>query len=131
MVENSGRRPTYDDVLKRIFKLVYIRPAIMVAFCTMGTEKHFQRYFQNSGNFGGIKSNRPFSIPEPDKGLDVSGFCKSLKVSQGSDEIDLILADAQLFFQFPESGCNRTGVSTFHMASRQCHLISPGVAFRI
>jgi hypothetical protein len=52
-------------------------------------------------------------------------------MSDGADEINLISADIQLFFQFPESGRNRTGICSFQVASRQGHLVSPGVTFRI
>ena len=110
MVKYFSRRPPYDDVLKRIFKFVYIRLAIMIAFGLMNADKRNQWYFQSSGNFGGIKSNRPLATPEPDEGLDVSGLREGLEVSQGSDEINLIFADVQLFFQLPESSCNRTGI---------------------
>ena len=105
-----SRRTPYDDVPKWIFRFVFIRLAIMIAFGLMDADKRFQRNFQNSGYFGGIKSNRPLAIPEPDEGLDVSGPREGLEVSQGSDEINLIFADIQLFFQLPESGCNRAGI---------------------
>ena len=130
MVKYFSSRPPYDDVLKWIFKFA-IRLAIMIAFGLMDADKRFQWYFQNSGYFGGIISNRPLAIPEPDERLDVSGPREGLEVSEGPDEINLIFADVQLFFQLPESGRNRTGICTFNVASRQRHLVSPGVTFGI
>jgi hypothetical protein len=70
-------------------------------------------------------------MPEPDEGLNVSGSREGLEVSQGPDEINLIFADVQLFFQLPENSRNRTGICTFHVASGQRNLISPGVTFCI
>ena len=131
MVKYLSRRPPYDDVLKRIFKFVYIRLAIMIALGLMDADKRFQRYFQNSCNFGGIKSNRPLATPEPDESLNVSGPREGLEVSQGPDQINLIFADAQLFFQLPENSRNRTGIGTFQVASGQSDLISPGITFGI
>ena len=131
VVKYFSSRPPDDDVLKWIFKFVYIRLAIMIAFGPMDSGNRFQRYFQNSGYFGGIKSNRPLAIPKPDECLDVSGLREGLEVPDGPDEINLIPADFQLFFQLPESGRNRIGICTFHVASGQSHLVSPGVAFGI
>ena len=131
VVKYFSSRPPDDDVLKWIFKFAYIRLAIMIAFGLMDAGNRFQRYFQNSGNFGGITSNRPLAIPKPDERLDVSGPREGLEVSDGPDEINLILADFQLFFQLPEGGRNRIGICTFHVASRQGHLVAPGVTFGI
>jgi len=105
-----SRRTPYDNVLIWIFRFVCIRLAVMISSGLMDVDKRFQWNFQSSGYFGGIKSNRAFAIPEPDESLDVSGPREGLEVSQGSDEINLIFADVQLFFQLPESGCNRTGI---------------------
>jgi len=110
VVKYFSRRPPYDNVPKWIFRFVCIRLAIMIAFGLVDADKRFQRNFQNSGYFRGIKSKRPLAIPEPDEGLDVSGLREGSEVSQGSDEINLIFADVQLFFQLPESGRNRTGI---------------------
>jgi hypothetical protein len=103
----------------------------MIVFNLMNSKHLSQWQFKNSGNFGGIISKGALTIPEPDEGLNVPGSGEGLEMSDGADEINLISADIQLFFQLPESGRNRTGICSFQVASRQGHLVSPGVTFRI